>query len=234
VVLEDRGVLALADGVGGHPGGSLAARLAVGTVREMIGTEAAAGDAIDTEERTCWCCTEGSPDPERVQRVLSGTFELANMEVRHSALESGRVGMCASLLVAWALPDDVWIAHVGDSRAFLFRDGRMRRLTTDHVVRDSGADRGGPGHRGRLTRAIGLGDGVKPELRHESVLAGDAVVLATDGLYDVLSVEEMAQAMSQVRSPDAAVHCLLWWALERGGWDDITVAIGVWGGMWPR
>jgi protein phosphatase len=210
-VLEERGVLAVAGG--GHPGGATPAALAVDTVREVIGTGAA------------W-------DRERVRLELRAAFDLANMEVRSAALRDRRA-MITALVVARALPDQLWIAHVGDSRALLVRDGQIRRLTTDHVVAYDPSVTARGGQQGLLTRAIGLGERIDPELCCEAVRPGDAILLATSGLTSLLSEGEIARAMTRVRRPDATVQCLVRWALDRGWWDDITVAVGVWAGLRP-
>jgi PPM family protein phosphatase len=180
-VLEQFGLLVLADGVGGQEGGAQAARIAVEAVRETCGVSCSDPDRAQRDLLACRSRRRSrrraSPAARRGARssarcAAGCAFDLANMEVRSVAQRRGPVGRATMLLVARALDDQVWIGHVSDSRAFLLREGRMRRLTTDHIVANE-LEKVPPGVRpDLLTRAIGLSPTVKCDVAHEMIRMG--------------------------------------------------------------
>jgi protein phosphatase len=121
--VPELGLLLVADGVGGRPAGDVAAKLAVHTVR----------DAVANPETT-WP-DEGAADPEEVCRRLRDAIALANRRVREQGEQHAHLtGMATTLVAAMVAAGRLWIAHAGDSRAYLLRAGELRRLTADHSV----------------------------------------------------------------------------------------------------
>jgi len=143
-------------------------------------------------------------------------------------------GMGTTLTVACTLGNDLVIGHVGDSRAYLLRDGTLKQLTTDHTLAQSLIDAGiaardDPAPRSMrhvLTAALGaLGKRVEPQVQHLKVLQGDQLLLCTDGLTEMVDDKLLAQALFEAESAQAACETLIDLALAGGGVDNVTVVI---------
>lgn len=212
--LARKGRLAVvADGMGGYEGGQEASRLAVETVREVY----------DREFR-------GDP-----QMTLLEAFALAHERIQaYAALHPGFHGMGTTCTALVLLGRRLYVAHVGDSRLYRVRHSQILRLTRDHsyvsrlvesgIVRSEDAEKHPQRH--ILTAALGAGvevlaDSAEPEARLED---GDTLVLCTDGLWGVVSEEEIANAV-QENSVAESCSALVKLALERGGPDNITVQV---------
>jgi serine/threonine protein phosphatase PrpC len=204
-------LLSVADGVGGAPGGATASELAVASldsVRALRGS-----------------------DPDSVLREL---FDQANRSIVLRAQTNPKcAGMSTTLVVA--LIDDgwLWIANMGDSRAYLIRDGRIAQLSEDHSVV---AERMRAGliseeeaihspHRSVITRSLGAADGMEADIFNCGPLDdGDIVLLCSDGLYTMVSEPEIARCTTSLLPRDA-VRELIRSANATGGQDNIAVAI---------
>ncbi|HJS09016.1 MAG TPA: protein phosphatase 2C domain-containing protein, partial [Pirellulales bacterium] len=138
------------------------------------------------------------------------------------------------LTVARSLGTDLIVAHVGDSRAYLFRNGSLERLTRDDTlaqeIRDASPAEGmqqiAARFRHLLTQSLGS-DKVEivPQIRRETLQDGDKLLLCTDGLTDLVSDEVIADQLTRADSPQANCDALLELALAAGGKDNVTVAI---------
>ncbi len=175
-VSGDIGLLLLADGVSGYPGGDVAAELAVETACELV--------------------------PDLLRHGLSPTEALAramvacNDEIREFAgNRQDLLGMATTLVCALVRDGQLHLAHVGDSRGYLLRDGRLIRLTRDHCIgqqivetgRLTEAEVAGLPARGILTRALGLSDQIEPDQACLAWRADDTVLLCSDGLTTALA-----------------------------------------------
>jgi protein phosphatase len=200
---------AVADGLGGHAGGELASRLATELVAASF--------------------TGGSLD-ELTTAVRAANF--AVWERGSSTAESE--GMGTTLVAAGLVDGDTLaVVHVGDSRAYLLRDGSLLRLTEDHtvaaqMVRDgelTEAEAAGHPHRSILTRALGVSPDVPLDAASRAVAAGDRLVLCSDGLFNHVPDDELASLAGAGTSPQAAVDALLELGLARGGEDNLSVVV---------
>jgi len=206
------GLLAVADGMGGHRAGEVASALALKALGEKV-------------KEHC----QGDPLMHLVSAV-----RFANRVVYRSALgrEDYR-GMGTTLTAAWFIGKEVLLAHVGDSRAYLFRDGQLRMLTSDHsyvgeLVRSGGLTQEEARYhpqRNILTRALGTGDEVEVDGKAVSLEEGDLLLLCTDGLPEVVRDEEIALTLKRGGTLKQTLDELLSLALERGGPDNITVVL---------
>lgn len=197
-------VVAVADGMGGHAAGEVA-------------SAAALGAAV------------GAGDASAVARV-----EAANAAVLAAAAEdSARTGMGTTLTLAIFWPDGrLEIAHVGDSRAYLLRNGRLTQLTIDHTfVRELIAqgrlapeDAATHPRRHMLTRTIGMHDVLVDSLDIH-LLPGDRVMLCSDGLTNMVSDVRITRLLSNTPAPAGAVWSLVEAANAGGGQDNTTVAV---------
>ncbi len=208
------GLYLVADGMGGHTAGQIASRLATeGTVQAF--RRVAEAEASLTEK-------------------LRYCVAAANREVYDTAQKKPELqGMGTTLVALLAGEGRIALAHVGDSRAYLIRGDRVRRLTDDHslvaeLVRRREitelAARGHP-HRHVLTRALGVRRSVEADLAELTPAAGDVVVLCSDGLTGHVQDAELAQAVAASDDLDAVCEGLVDLANARGGEDNITVAL---------
>lgn len=210
----------VADGVGGHRGGGLASRLAVDCVAEAYfsGEPAAPGAGESTIE----------------DRLLY-SFREANRRIHQKATEDASVHGMASTCTALVLHDGhAFIAHLGDSRAYLVRGDRIQQLTRDHSVVQYRIDAGlmtreqarTHADRNIITRSMGFEADVEPDLLQPplEVRDSDHFVLCTDGLHGLLSDDEIAGTV-RAHNPEDACHRLIDEAKHRGGPDNITVQV---------
>jgi len=214
MILRSRGRLfVVADGMGGLTRGDVASRVAVETLRA----------AYYAPERS-------EPLPES----LHVSVQLANEAVYHeSRLAGGDEPMGTTLTALVMREHDAFLAHVGDSRAFLIRGRRIRQLTEDHslvaelvregVLKASEAEHHPSAH--VVTRALGVSPDVTIEVQGPLALRrGDALVLSTDGLTRQVKPEEIRKLAGR-RPPRVACEELISLANERGGPDNITVQL---------
>jgi serine/threonine protein phosphatase PrpC len=142
--------------------------------------------------------------------------------------------MGTTLTAALIYRDRVYLAHVGDSRAYLIRPGLIRRLTLDHSVVEellrwgaiSEAEATHHPYRSVLTRALGTEANIRIDLVEEVFLTGDYLLLCTDGLTNLVSDQEIYDIIERATSLETALDQLVGLALARGGYDNITVALG--------
>ena len=213
-IAAELGYFVVADGMGGHRAGQLASQLAA---------EAAVG-ALEALEGSAGTLTE----------KLRCTIAAANREIYVAAQTKPEFsGMGTTVVSLLAAEGRVALAHVGDSRAYLIRDGRIRQLTDDHSVvgelvrrREITelAAREHP-HRHVLTRAVGVRREVAPDLAELTSSPGDLFVLCSDGLTGLVRDEEIAEAANAGTDLDATCAQLVDLANERGGDDNITVVL---------
>ena len=200
----------VADGMGGAQAGEVASRIAIEAFEHSLdGT--------------------GSPEQRLADRILE-----ANRQIHErSRTESGQEGMGTTLTAALLDDGELAIGHVGDSRAYLFRDGELSRLTRDHSLVDELVRRGelteeeAAEHpqRSIITRALGPEPDVTPDTSTYPVRAGDVLLLCSDGLTSMISEESMAHVLRDRSSLDDAARELIEQANAAGGRDNITVVL---------
>ncbi|MGI9557757.1 MAG: Stp1/IreP family PP2C-type Ser/Thr phosphatase [Solirubrobacterales bacterium] len=201
-------VFAVADGMGGAKAGEVASKIAA--------------DAFDPGN-----VNEASPEA-----YLESVANEANREIHDvSATDSTRSGMGTTLTAAMVHGDELSLAHVGDSRAYLIRDGRLRRLTQDHSLVEELRRQGrlteeqAEQHpqRSIITRALGPEAQVEVDTMTYSARDGDVVVLCSDGLTTMVSEDVILDAVRAESDLRDAVARLVREANESGGRDNITV-----------
>jgi protein phosphatase len=205
-------LLVVADGMGGHRGGATASRLCVETLGESF--------------------RRSSDEPEVLLREALGA---ANERIQHEARNDMELSGMGTTAVALLLTPEAeaWVAHLGDSRAYLLRDGVLRRLTDDHTVVAAMIQRGvlDPGaaethpRRHELVRCVGFHDEVSPEITRIDVLPGDRFLLCSDGLSGQVPEEEICSVLLR-ESPADAADALVAAANAAGGRDNVSVLVG--------
>jgi PPM family protein phosphatase len=206
----------VADGMGGHAAGEVASAMAAATVANCYYAAPLAA--------------EGDPRP-----LLALALETANDAIRrdaHQHPDHARMGTTCTAVVVRG--EEFWIAHVGDSRVYLWRDGRLRLLTQDHnlageLFREGQISAGDvPNHHGQhvLTRALGIDERARPELSAaaEPLQPGDRLLLCSDGLMRVLDDGEIARRMADGEIA-AVADRLIDEANARGAPDNVSVVL---------
>jgi serine/threonine protein phosphatase PrpC len=203
-------VFVVADGMGGAQAGEVAARI-----------------AIEAFER-------GLPGGGSPEERLANLVREANHQIyERSRADPGRAGMGTTLTAAYVDDAHVAIAHVGDSRAYLFRDGTLQRLTQDHslvgelVRRGKLSEEQAAEHprRSIITRALGLEPDVEVDTWTYPARAGDVILLCSDGLTSMISEERVRDILESNPNLDAVADTLINEANEAGGRDNITVVL---------
>jgi len=210
-LLSQYGALfAVADGVSGGPAGPQASQLAIHTILHRFYTD---------------------PHPNRAQ-ALHRAVERANEALFAKAQQPQCKGMASTVVAAAVRREKVVIAQVGDSRAYLLREGRLSCLTRDHTWAQERYDEGlltaeqrlNHPYRHILTRALGKDPQVAVAMHEEQLLPGDALLLCCDGLTDVVPESEIEGALRRF-DPQTAADWLVKRATDLEAQDDVTVLV---------
>lgn len=220
-VLEDRGLFLVADGMGGERAGATASRIVVTILPKMLDEHMGKPTA----------------SPATVRRFLRDTLLRLSQDLhRQSAGEPGLAGMGATVALIYIRGDRAYVAHMGDSRAYLLRRSRLARLTKDHSVIGLLLERGeitpeeARTHpaAGRLTRYVGMADVVYPDVRSRALKAGDRLLLCTDGLTGMVDDRVIRQVLLGESEPGEACRMLVDTANAAGGTDNVSVLVVDW------
>ncbi len=200
-------LFAIADGMGGHRGGEVASNLAVETLQKLF--------------------DHGAAD-------LPALLQEANRAVFEKSLRDRRVAGMGTTLTAVLLEGGrLRLGHVGDSRAYLIRDGELRLLTEDHTLVHEMVARGEiteaeaevHPHRAILTRALGVDMSVEVDEGELVVRPGDRILLCTDGLTGMIGEPRIREVLTASTDPEAAARALVGAAVDAGGVDNVTVVV---------
>jgi serine/threonine protein phosphatase PrpC len=220
LVNDEIGVYAVADGMGGHAAGEVASQIAIEALEDAMSEDSWRADGASSKD---------------IFKRLEEAFKEGNRRICESVITRGEWrGMGTTIVALVASGDRALIGHVGDSRAYLLRDGRLVRLTNDHswvseqvrlgLLTDEEAHK----HpmRNIITRALGNREDLEVDVTEERFLPGDIFLLCSDGLSSMLSDDEIRRTLSeQAPDPEKACRELVDQANERGGEDNITVVV---------
>lgn len=210
----DRGVFAVADGIGGCAAGEIASRIFVETAREVF--------------------EQGIYSDAETFALVQEVFRLANERILVNTMEfPEHRGMgCTAELIAFS-GDRFIVGHVGDSRTYLFRDGELKRITRDHSLVQDQLEQGlitqedAKRHRLRnvVLRAVGIDSPVALDLIKGRMLPGDISLLCSDGLTDMVDESLIREILSSAHGLNDKVEQLVESAKTAGGNDNITVVL---------
>lgn len=221
VATDDGVALAvLADGMGGYNAGEVASAMAVDCV-------------VDHMAR--WVAESRGPrDEAEIRQALMAGASHANKTVFEASQSRAEyAGMGTTLVAALFNDDRLWIGHIGDSRAYRWRAGRLEQLSRDHSLLQEQIDAGlltpeeavFSMNRNLVTRAVGVEPEVELEIVGHEVRSGDTVLLCSDGLSDMLPDPAIAQVMRANDSLATTAHALIAAANAAGGRDNISVVL---------
>ena len=225
---SDAALLLVADGMGGAPAGDVASQLAVEAARRSVESQGFSATTAD----------------EDVADLLQEAVRAANDAVwSRATTEPGTRGMGTTLVLAIVRPGRAAIANVGDSRAYLLRQGSLDQITVDHSYvaeavqagRLTAAEARIHSHRNIITRVVGTQDTVEADISLIAFDEGDTLLLCTDGLHGPLDDAEIATVLAESVLADAGLapgdltgaERLIAAANQAGGPDNIAVALAV-------
>jgi protein phosphatase len=223
----DIGLFVVADGMGGHVAGEVASRIAVETIQTFIGETAGA------DKNRTW------PFPFEPAISLDGNrlkaaFRLANRQIANAMVDSADLrGMATTASALLAGHDRACVAHVGDSRIYVFREGALEQITHDHSWVEEQVRAGtltptaARQHpwRNVVTRALAGGDDPEIDVVELAPKTGHRYLLCSDGLSTVVPHDSIARIMGQAGPLDAVCQGLIAAANEGGGPDNITTLV---------
>jgi serine/threonine protein phosphatase PrpC len=220
----DEGLFVVCDGMGGAPAGEVASQMAVDAIEQQVHAAAPAASEPSTQDG-------GQYLPHT--RKLAAAVRWSNAFIYDQAQKDPRQsGMGTTVVGAWIREHVASVAHVGDSRAYLWRGDQLEPLTRDHSLIEAHRAAGlateeteAAEHLNILVRVLGREPDVDVEVSEVLVQPGDYVLLCSDGLTRMVSESAMARAIREYREPQRICNSLITEANGNGGADNITVVV---------
>lgn len=215
-VVPSQNVYIVADGVGGNNSGEVASRTAV---TEMAGY-------VNESDLS------GYKTPEEIFGFLADGIRSTNEKIYRLGMDSeSNRGMATTMVLAYIKGVDAYIANIGDSRAYLFRNDNLMKITSDHTYVNELIQKGAiteeeaEHHKQKnvITRALGAEPYAEPDFYKVELKRNDILMLCSDGLYGEVNAEEIAEAMRQIEGMNELCTHLVEKANQAGGRDNITI-----------
>lgn len=226
LIEDELGLLLVTDGMGGHQAGDVASRMAGEVFSDFI-------YEYDPEMFSPTAAGDG-PLSAIAGAVIQGAVANANRKIhdanRHDNLLEGS-GMGTTVAGLWVMAEEARVAvfHVGDSRLYRYRGGRLECLTRDHSLRQEWRDggcQGEPPKRNVITRALGPWPEVTADVSLHELSSGDMFLACTDGLTTMVEDDAIERRLDGAPDLEAACRGLVAMANDNGGKDNITVVLG--------
>lgn len=215
-----RGLIMLADGMGGHNAGEVASALAVNSIKEALYEVLSPDDPIEDLD---------------YMELLKQAIVYANDEInRHSTEHPTCAGMGTTIVTSLFYDGTALFAHVGDSRIYRLRDNKLEQMTSDHSLVQEMVDNGflteeeamNSASRNLITRALGIADEVDVDIVQDDIEVGDVYLHCSDGLTDLVTDKEiLAILTNHAGDLESATQELVDLANEKGGKDNVSVIL---------
>ncbi len=208
---EEDGIFVVADGMGGYRGGEIASKLAVSTIERAFVTQTFDGPLDDAI-------------PRRASELVRA-IQMANEAILERAESDNQLtGMGTTICAARfsANKQRLYVGHVGDSRVYCFRNGKLRQMTSDHTMKDLGVTGEGAAH---LSRAVGVWPVVPIDVVFGKPQPGDLYVLCSDGLTKMVTDEDIGLVLATNAAPSVVAEALVKAANDHGGKDNVSVIV---------
>lgn len=234
VLRAPQGLFVVCDGMGGAPAGEVASQIAADTIVRQLAED---GGGMVTP---CRGGTRHLPETTRLAQAVRVSNDVI---YRQGQADPRQAHMGTTVVGAWVKRHIVSVAHVGDSRAYLWRLGHLQALTRDHSLIESLLREGvpdaessvPPDQRDLLVRVVGGEPDVEVEVKEIPLQPGDYLLLCSDGLTRMVPESALADTIGRLRNPQQICDRLVAAANHNGGVDNITVVIvQVGGGWWQR
>ena len=226
-VRGDLGLFVVADGMGGHAAGEVASQAAVeGIVAFVEATQTMSPDQT-------WPVPFDPEQSVNSNRLCAG-FQMGNRGLAAKIASSSELRGMATTAVAVLIEGGTGtLAHVGDSRAYRLRDGQIERLTRDHSWVEEQISVGALSEtaarqhpwRNIVTRALSGSDDLEVDVKEVSLKPGDRLLLRSDGVFAVLTDDEIADVLRREGDLDSLCHALILGANDGGGPDNVTAVV---------
>jgi len=210
-----RGYCIVADGMGGHNAGEVASKIAIQEIKNNINHH-----------------YKEDMSEQQIEELLISSMKKANTVIFQKSLEEKKYsGMGTTAIVCLIHNNDVYIAHVGDSRAYLIRDNQIKQITVDHSVVEELIHNGSitreeainHPQKHVITRALGCEEDIKVDIYKQKCKEKDILLICTDGLTNMLTDEEILQVIDNSPDMQRGVEKLVGLSNDKGGLDNITV-----------
>jgi protein phosphatase len=220
-ISPERHLYIVSDGMGGHAGGEIASKAVVTVLPQLLEQRLAEGSMANTAS---------------VQLALrDAVVELGRQLRAQSTGHAGLQGLGATLAMACLSSRTAHLAHMGDSRIYLFRRGRLEQLTEDHSVialllkhgEITQAEAHNHPARGKLSRYVGMEGEVFPDVQSVRLQYGDRLLLCSDGLTGMIADNRIAKILDENPEPEPACIALVAAANDAGGVDNITAVVAI-------
>jgi protein phosphatase len=227
------GLFVVCDGMGGCQAGEVASELAVTAIVEAVSS----GPGMSAPD------VGGTGYLPQTGRLVDAVRRSNELIYRRSKTDSRQADMGTTVVSAWIAGQIASVAHVGDSRAYLWHDDQLHRLTRDHSLLEACSRVGladqlaslDPDTQNGLMRVLGREAEVDVDITEVPMQAGDYLLLCSDGLTRMLSDETVSETISRVRDAQQICDVLVEAAIRNGGLDNITVvAVEMKGNWWQR
>ena len=227
LVRADLGLFVVADGMGGHAAGEVASRAAVDGIVAFV-----AATVTMSPDQT-WPIPFDPEQSANGNRLGAG-FQMGNRRIAEQIASSSELTGMATTAVALLIDAGVGtLAHVGDSRAYRLRDGQLERLTRDHSWVEEQISVGALSEmaarkhpwRNIVTRALSGSDGLDVDVKEVSLEQGDRLLLCSDGVFTVLSDDQIADVLRRETDLDSLCDALIQGANDGGGPDNVTAVV---------
>ena len=217
----DIGLLVVADGMGGHNAGEVASQMAVDAVVHFIRATHNGGEIT-------WPFPLNPAQSMSMNRV-EAALRIANQRVHNAGeRDAKRAGMGTTIVAALVEGDRIVIGHVGDSRAYVLRDGDLQQITEDHTWLNAIGNSAAVAHdhplRHVLTNGIGMGADLSPSVAEQRLLSGERWLICTDGVHGYLDHDALRRAMAGT-SAEAVAHAVVQGAIAAGTTDNATAVV---------
>ena len=221
LLLPKYGIYAVADGVGGHSSGEVASRKAMSGIEDFLAANPLSGaDNLERKYRENW-----------LKSYFQRCLQRVNSEiVKESASVPEMSRMATTLVLCYLDMDSIYVVNLGDSRAYILRDGVMTQLTEDHTYVNKLINAGtltksearSHPQKNIITKALGSSKNIDPDFYRFDLHEGDRVLLCTDGLHGELTDDEIAEILRKKEDLNTICRLLVDAANKNGGHDNIT------------
>jgi protein phosphatase len=228
-IIDEERLYLVADGMGGHASGEIASKMAVDTLTEFF-------SATSQDPEATWPYKMEKGKSYEENRLVTG-IKLANLRIHEAAQREPRLrGMGTTIVAVLVIDEGVLIAHVGDSRCYRLRGGKLEQLTDDHSLlndyikmkRLTEEEIANFQYKNVIVRALGMKDTVKVDTKLDTPQPGDLYILCSDGLSGPVSDKEISELVQSTNDLKSACSKLIERANANGGPDNITVVLAKW------
>jgi len=212
LVLDEQGLYIVADGMGGYAGGEVASALTVELIEQAFTNQKFEGPTYNNVPR------RGAEVARAIQTANKSIYEKAQTDPMLKGM--GTTVVAARFMLN---KQRLYLGHVGDSRCYRLRDGKLDQITTDHTMAALGFKGAAFAH--RLHRAVGTTPGVEIDLIMGRPRPNDVYLLCSDGLSKMITDDELRKILVEMKDPQATVDTMIKLANDNGGHDNITAIL---------